>query len=170
MNAGELSGAGLWYLPVEHDGNQNFSPEEVEAVHALVQRLTASGTTWIDAKGNEKAADARRHPHRRALQRAGLRDRRADPGARVGTVDRFQGQEAAVVICSMATSTADDAPRGMGFLYSRNRLNVATSRARCAVIMVASSALFTPGCQTPGQMKLANAWCRFAELARRAHR
>ena len=87
------------------------------------------------------------------------------PGARVGTVDRFQGQEAPVVICSMATSTAEDAPRGMEFLYSRNRLNVATSRARCAVIMVASPALFTPGCQTPRQMKLANAWCRFKELS-----
>jgi predicted RecB family nuclease len=168
-NAGDFSGAGLWYLPVEHDGNQNFAPEEVDAVQALVNRLTTSGTTWIDAKGNEKALTLDDilivAPYNAQVYAIAERI----PGARVGTVDRFQGQEAAVVICSMATSTADDAPRGMGFLYSRNRLNVATSRARCAVIMVASPALFTPGCQTPGQMKLANAWCRFAELAE-AHR
>ena len=169
VNVGDLSGAGLWYLPVEHDGNQNLSPEEVEAVQTLVRRLTTSGTTWIDAKGNEKALTLDDilivAPYNAQVYAIAERI----PGARVGTVDRFQGQEAAVVICSMATSTADDAPRGMGFLYSRNRLNVATSRARCAVIMVASPALFTPGCQTPGQMKLANAWCRFAELATTRH-
>ena len=78
-----------------------------------------------------------------------------------GTVDMFQGQEAAVVIYSLASSRAEDAPRGMEFLYSLNRLNVATSRARCVVIVVASSALFEPDCQTPRQMRLANALCRY---------
>lgn len=84
----------------------------------------------------------------------------------VGTVDKFQGQEAPVVICSMATSRPEDAPRGMDFLYSPNRLNVATSRAQCAAIVVASPLLFEPECRSPGQMKLANAFCRFREMAR----
>jgi superfamily I DNA and/or RNA helicase len=88
------------------------------------------------------------------------------PGARAGTVDRFQGQQAPVVICSMTTSSAEDAPRGMEFLYSLNRLNVATSRARCAVIVVASPRLFEPDCQSPQQIRLANAFCRYLELAR----
>jgi uncharacterized protein len=87
------------------------------------------------------------------------------PGARVGTVDRFQGQEAPVVIYSMTTSSPEDAPRGMEFLYSRNRLNVATSRARCAAILVANPRMFEPDCQTPRQMRLANAFCRYLELA-----
>ena len=86
-------------------------------------------------------------------------------GVRVGTVDKFQGQEAPVVIYSMATSRPEDAPRGMEFLYSLNRLNVATSRARCAAILVASPLLFEPECRTPRQMKLANALCRYRELA-----
>ncbi|MBA2558140.1 MAG: hypothetical protein H0V12_12490, partial [Chloroflexi bacterium] len=83
----------------------------------------------------------------------------------IGTVDRFQGQEAAAVIYSATTSSPQDAPRGMEFLYSLNRLNVATSRARCAVFLMASPRLFEPGCQTPRQMRLANALCRYAELA-----
>jgi uncharacterized protein len=65
----------------------------------------------------------------------------------------------------MTTSQAEDAPRGMEFLYNLNRLNVATSRARCAVILVASPALFEPECRTPRQMQLANALCRYRELA-----
>lgn len=84
----------------------------------------------------------------------------------MGTVDKFQGQEAPVVIFSMATSTPDEAPRGMEFLYSLNRLNVATSRARCMCILVASPRLFEPECRTPRQMQLANAFCRYLEMAR----
>ena len=87
-------------------------------------------------------------------------------GVPVGTVDRFQGQTCAAVIYSMATSRPEDAPRGMEFLYSLNRLNVATSRARCAAFIVASPALVGPHCRTPRQMHLANGLCRFVELAR----
>ena len=83
----------------------------------------------------------------------------------MGTVDKFQGQEAPVVIYSMATSRPEDAPRGMEFLFSLNRLNVATSRAKCLAIIVASPFLFEPACQSPRQMKLANALCRFREMA-----
>jgi uncharacterized protein len=73
-------------------------------------------------------------------------------GARVGTVDKFQGQEAPVVIYSMTTSSREDAPRGMEFLYSLNRLNVATSRAKCACILVANPAVLAPDCRSPRQM------------------
>ena len=87
------------------------------------------------------------------------------PAFRIGTVDRFQGQQAPVVITSMASSSAEDAPRGMAFLYSPNRLNVATSRAKCLSILVAKPRLFEPDCRTPAQMKLANAMCRYREMA-----
>ena len=87
------------------------------------------------------------------------------PGAHVGTVDKFQGQEAPIAIYSTATSSRADAPRGMEFLYSLNRLNVATSRAKCICIVVCSPDLFEADCRTPRQMQLANAFCRFIELA-----
>ncbi|MFL5650892.1 MAG: AAA domain-containing protein, partial [Chloroflexota bacterium] len=93
--------------------------------------------------------------------------RRLPLEARVGTVDKFQGQEAPVSIYSMTTSTPELAPRGMTFLYSRHRLNVATSRARCVAVVVASPALFRVSARTPEQMRLANAFCRFDELAHR---
>ncbi|PYU22829.1 MAG: hypothetical protein DMG32_17380 [Acidobacteria bacterium] len=88
------------------------------------------------------------------------------PKMRIGTVGKFQGQEAPVVIYSLTTSSPEDAPRGMEFLYSLNRLNVATSRAMSNVILVGSPRLFEPECRTPRQMQLANAFCRFAEMAR----
>ena len=81
-------------------------------------------------------------------------------GFRVGTVDKFQGQEAPAVIYSMATSSADEAPRGLDFLYDPHRLNVATSRARALAIIVASPDLIRVSCRTPHQMVLANALCR----------
>jgi superfamily I DNA and/or RNA helicase len=87
------------------------------------------------------------------------------PGAKVGTVDKFQGQEAPIVIYSVTTSSHADAPRGMEFLYSANRLNIATSRAKCVCIMVASPRVFEAECRTPGQMQLANAFCRYLEMA-----
>lgn len=87
-------------------------------------------------------------------------------GARVGTVDKFQGQEAPVVIYSLTTSTPEDAPRGMEFLYSLNRFNVATSRAMTAVIVVGSPKLFEPECKSPRQMLLANAFCAYLEKAK----
>jgi hypothetical protein len=84
-------------------------------------------------------------------------------GAHVGTVDKFQRHEAPVIFCSIATSTAADAPRGMEFLYSSNRLNVAISRARSIAVLVASPALFEMECKSPRQMMLANAFRRCLE-------
>ncbi|MGO6828868.1 AAA domain-containing protein [Rhizobium ruizarguesonis] len=87
------------------------------------------------------------------------------PTARVGTVDKFQGQEAPLAIYSTATSSYADAPRGMEFLYSANRFNVAISRAKCLAILVGSPEIFEPECKTPRQMQLANAFCRYLELS-----
>jgi len=81
-------------------------------------------------------------------------------GFRVGTVDKFRCREALVVIYSMATSSADEAPRGLEFLYDRHRLNVATSRARAMAIIVVSPDLIRVPCGTPHQMTLANAICQ----------
>ena len=90
------------------------------------------------------------------------------PGFRIGTVDKFQGQEAPISIYSMATSSSDEAPHGMEFLYSLNRLNVATSRARCLALVVASPNLLRVRCRTPRQMRLANALARLVEIATEA--
>ena len=102
-------------------------------------RLLTPGSQWVDKHGavqGLRPADLRIvSPYNAQVSR--LAERFADRGVRVGTVDKFQGQEAPVVIYSMATSRPEDAPRGMEFLYSLNRLNVATSRARCAAIIVA---------------------------------
>jgi uncharacterized protein len=87
------------------------------------------------------------------------------PQAQVGTVDKFQGQEGPVVIYSLTTSSPEDAPRGVEFLYSLNRLNVATSRAKAMVIVVGSPRLLEPECRSPRQMRLANALCRYVEMA-----
>jgi uncharacterized protein len=77
----------------------------------------------------------------------------------VGTVDKFQGQEAGVVFFSMATSSGAEIPRGVEFLYSRNRLNVAVSRAQCLAVLVASPELMSIKCRTVEQMRLVNALC-----------
>lgn len=164
---GEFDGAGLWWVPVEHDGNQNYSPEEVDTVARLVDQFLAPGAMWVDEDGASKpltAADVLVvSPFNAQVNR--LSERLAGRDVRVGTVDKFQGQEAPIVIYSMATSRPEDAPRGMEFLYSLNRLNVATSRARCAAIVVASPQLCEPVCRTPRQMLLANALCRYREFA-----
>jgi uncharacterized protein len=87
------------------------------------------------------------------------------PGCAAGTVDRFQGQEAPVVIYSLATSSPDDMPRQMEFLYSLNRLNVAMSRARGLSVLVCSPAIMRVRARKPSQMRLANAFCRLVEMA-----
>jgi uncharacterized protein len=165
---GPFPGAGLWYVPVEHAGNQSSSPEEAERVGEIVEGLLGGGVEWIDAKGTRHAVGPKHvlivAPYNAQVAAIGRRL----PRTKVGTVDKFQGQEAPIVIYSMATSSPADAPRGMEFLYSLNRLNVATSRARGACILVASPRLFEPECRTPQQMRLANALCRYRELAREA--
>jgi uncharacterized protein len=144
-------GTGLRYLEVEHTGCKQESPEEVAAVRGKVERLRAAGVTDVMVVSPYNA------------QVNALAE--ALPGVRVGTVDKFQGQEADVVLYSMASSTGEDVPRGLEFLLSRNRLNVAISRARCLAYLVASPRLLEVNARSIPQMRLANALCRFVELA-----
>jgi predicted RecB family nuclease len=169
-NCNELERSGLWYIDVNHDGNRNSSPEEIDVVADLVDRLLNAKASWTDRDGNSRTLTSSDilivAPYNAHVSR--LIERLELTGIRIGTVDKFQGQEAPIVIYSAATSRPEDAPRGMEFLYSPNRLNVATSRAQCAAVLIASPLLFEPECKTPRQMKLANAFCRYREMATRA--
>lgn len=160
----ELSGTGLRWLPVAHAGNRSASEQEARRVATLVVRL--AGRRWVDRDGVESTltgADilvvAPYNAHVAALRRH-LPDEVA-----VGTVDRFQGQEAAVVIYSMATSLAEDVPRGLDFLYSRNRMNVAVSRAHCMAILVCSPELLHVFCTRASTVPLVNALCAYVQRA-----
>jgi predicted RecB family nuclease len=165
ISKGVIQGSGLRLLPVAHNGNQSSSPEEAERICNLVQTLLDDKSEWVNVKGETKPLSLTDiliiAPYN--AQVFELQERL--PGARIGTVDKFQGQEAPIVIYSLTTSTQSDAPHGMEFLYSLNRLNVATSRARCLCLLVASPDLFEPECRTPRQIQLANAFCRYRELA-----
>jgi hypothetical protein len=161
-----LTGTGIRLVGVAHRGNSNDSPEEADAVAGLVGRLLDGGSSWTDVDGES---------HPLGLDdilvitpynaQVGQIERRLPAAARVGTVDKFQGQQAPISIYSMATSSAAEAPRGMEFLYSLNRLNVATSRARCLAVLVASPELLRVRARTPRQMRLANALARLVEFA-----
>jgi len=166
----DFVGSGLILQTVEHSGNLNSSQEEVSVVQSIVEQLLNGKHQWAQYVNGVPTLqtlslvdilvvapfNAQVHALRESLPEAAL----------VGTVDKFQGKEAPVVIYSMTSSSAEDAPRGISFLYSRNRLNVATSRAKCLVILVCSPSILTLYCKTPDQMRLANGLCRFRELAR----
>jgi uncharacterized protein len=166
----QFSGAGFWLVTVGHAGNRSASDEEAAEVARIVSLLLAPGSLWVDEHGVESQMtpsdirivapfNAQVHRINEAIGGRGF-----SPGdVPVGTVDKFQGQQAPVVIYSMATSRPEDAPRGLEFLYSLNRLNVATSRAQCACIVVCSPRLFEPECRTPRQMQLANGLARYRE-------
>jgi uncharacterized protein len=164
---GPISGSGLYFLPIEHTGNQNCSPEEARGVANLVKSILADNATWLDREGRENPVTVEDIIIITPYNAQVFEIRQCVPGARVGTVDMFQGQQAAIAIYSTATSSYADAPRGMEFLYSLNRLNVATSRAKCASILVASPQIFEAECRTPRQIQLANAFCRYLEMANR---
>ena len=147
-------GTGLRYVPVDHDGRRQESPEEVAAVASIVRELAAAGVA-----AGEIMVVAPYNAQVNALADA------LPNAVRVGTVDKFQGQEADVVIYSLASSSGEDVPRGLEFLLSRHRTNVAISRARCLAYLVASPRLLEVNTRTIEQMRLANALCRFVEIA-----
>lgn len=164
VTATGIAPSGLAFLAVPHDGNITESTEEVTAIADLIDRLC--GGTYI-IRGASAADLTPSHvlvvsPYNRQVH---LLSDALPHGARAGTVDKFQGQEAPVVIFSMATSDGEEAPRGLDFLLNRNRLNVAISRAKCLAILVASPALLDVRCSTIEQMRLANAICAFVEQA-----
>jgi len=142
-------------------------PLEFDVVARIVDELTRPGVTWTRSQGEAEPLETRHilvvAPYN---ARVGALIDRLPRDVHTGTVDRVQSHEAPVVIYSMASSSAEEAPCGMGFLYSPNRLNVATSRARCACILVAALRLTEPDCRTPEQMRWANGLCMVREMAR----
>jgi superfamily I DNA and/or RNA helicase len=141
--AGPVSGADLYFLPIAHSGNQNCSPEEALAIGDLVKAIIGRNSSWIDRERNERPITLDDiliiTPYNAQVFEI---QQHLSAAARIGTVDKFQGQEAPIAIYSTATSSHADAPRGMEFLYSLNRLNVATSRAKCISILVGSPHIF----------------------------
>jgi predicted RecB family nuclease len=161
---GELTGTGIRYVPIAHEGNTRESPEEVEAIKGMVDELLKGQYVQTDGssgplKPEEIMVVAPYNAQVRRLREA------LPAGVKVGTVDKFQGQEAAVCFFSMATSSGEEIPRNLEFLFSRNRLNVAVSRARCLAVLVCSPALLEIRCRSAEQMRLLNALCLFVEMA-----
>ncbi len=148
-------GTGLRWLPVEHDACRQESRAEAERVREEVELLRTAGV------GAEEIMVVAPYNAQVNLLRDLL-----PPEVPVGTVDKFQGQEARVVLYSLASSSGEEVPRNLEFLLSRNRLNVAISRAQCLAYLVCSPRLLEVNCRTIEQMRLANALCRFVELAR----
>lgn len=160
-----VGGAGIRYVPVPHSGNTNCSPEEAVVIAKLVEDMLESGASWTDRENVIQPLELSDILIIAPYNAQVMEIQRRIPEANVGTVDKFQGREKPVAIYSLTTSSHADAPRGMEFLYSLNRLNVATSRARCVSILVGSPDVFEAECRTPRQMQLANAFCRYLEMA-----
>jgi superfamily I DNA and/or RNA helicase len=168
VDAPTLPANGLCFIPVEHVGNTRASVEEAQRIVACVQSLLGSPVSVGNRAPRAMTPEdilvvspynAQRTLLRQTLTEAGLE------AVRVGTVDKFQGQEAPVVLYSMATSSGDDLPRDMEFLFERNRFNVALSRAQVLSVLVCSPRLLDVRCSTPEQMRLVNLLCAFAEKA-----
>jgi uncharacterized protein len=155
---GILAATGLRFVPVLHSDNTQKSSEEAMELERAYRALI--GQEWVNQNGEKSRLDAKDilvvSPYNMQVN---LLKQRLGASARVGTVDKFQGQEAAVVLVSMASSSADDAPRGIDFLFSRNRLNVALSRARCLSVVFCSPALLDIVCTGLERMKLVNTVC-----------
>ena len=168
---GRLTGTGVRWVPVVHAGNRNSSTEEAEMVRGLYREFLRG--RWTDASRSttrltpDQILVVAPYNAQVDLLTEWLQDDADAAGGtlKIGTVDKIQGQQAAVVIYSMATSSQDELPRTLEFLYSLNRLNVATSRGRCMAVLVCSPDLLRVRVHTPFQMRLANALCRFVEIA-----
>lgn len=152
---------GIRMVPMSHEGCRQSSTEEAQFTAALIQRLL--GTEFVDRRGQRGTIGLENilvvAPFN--LQVNTLKDA-LPQGTRVGTVDKFQGQEAEVVIVSMTTSSPDDLPRHIDFFYSKNRLNVAVSRARTLAIVLANPRLLELDATTVEHLKLVNtlAWLK----------
>ncbi|MGE0262165.1 MAG: TM0106 family RecB-like putative nuclease, partial [Candidatus Obscuribacterales bacterium] len=151
---------GIVYYPVEHEGNSQDSPEEADAIELILNDLMT-----LTLRTEQAEAPLRKEdilivaPFNMQVRRLSKRF----PGFRIGTVDKFQGQEAPVVIVSMCASSVEDAPRGMEFIFSKNRLNVAISRAQLLSIVVGSPGLARARCRRIEQMELLNLYCRIMQ-------
>jgi predicted RecB family nuclease len=160
----EVPPTGIRFVPVAHEGCTQSSLEEADRVHDLYLQLLASTIEDGECAGRLLTAEDILVVSPYNLQ-VNLLQQVLPDGARVGTVDKFQGQEAVAVIVSMATSSAEELPRDIEFLFSKNRLNVAISRAQCLAYVVASPQLLSVRCNTPEQMALVNLLCWVAEYS-----
>ena len=162
VSAPGLSCAGTFRVPVGHDGRSQESSEEIAAVAATIERLL--GGTWTDRHGEIRPLHESDiivvAPYNAQVN--ALSD--ALPGIRIGTVDKFQGQEAPVALVSMTASSAEETSRGLDFLLSRERLNVAISRGKGLSMVFASPRLLQTNCTTVEQMRLVNALCALPEM------
>ena len=153
-------------IEVTHEGCSQRSDEEARLIGEIYSSLL--GQQYVDSDGKQHAMGLANilvvAPYNMQVN---LLKTTLPEGARVGTVDKFQGQEAEAVIVSMATSSEEEMPRNVEFLFSKNRLNVAISRARCLTLVVASPALLTVSCKTPEQMALVNTLCWVRSYTRR---
>ena len=149
----ELRPAGLVSVEVDHQGCTQSSVAEAEVVAKLVDVLLKQNARRADGTISSLAVEDILVVAPFNMQ-VNLLKQRLPSGARVGTVDKFQGQEAAVVIVSMTTSRGDEAPRGTEFLFNRNRFNVAISRAQCLAVIVR------------GRELLEGTWGRIEDLRR----
>ncbi|MDX2381470.1 MAG: C-terminal helicase domain-containing protein, partial [Acidimicrobiia bacterium] len=162
---------GLRWLRAEHRGCSTESPEEAAIVVAKVEELL--GQDWTDQHGVTRPLTVKDfmvvapyNDQRRCIETA-LRANPATRGVEVGTVDKFQGQEAAVVLFSMTTSSSEFMPRTADFLFSKNRLNVAISRARCLAYLVCTDDLLDTRARDVEEMALISALCSLVEHAMR---
>jgi len=161
---GRLTGTGIRYVPVVHEGNTRESPEEARSIAGLIDDLLRGQYFQTDGTSGPLAPEDIMVVAPYNAQVRCLREHLPD-GIKVGTVDKFQGQEAAVCFFSMATSSGEEIPRHLEFLFSRNRLNVAISRARCLAVLVCNPELLHIRCKNAEQMRLLNALCFFVEMA-----
>lgn len=155
---------GAFWVPVPHEGNAQIATEEVEAIRAAVADLLKG--TWTDKDGITRPMRAGDiivvAPYN--AQMNALCDALPD-AIRVGTVDKFQGQEAPVCLVSMTASSAEETSRGMEFLFSLNRSNVAVSRAKGLALVFGAPRLREAKCETVEQMLLVNALCALPDLS-----
>jgi uncharacterized protein len=159
-----LKRTGIRFLPVRHDGCKQRSDAEAAVVKDLVDSLLRQA--YIDRQGKRRPMTLENilvvAPYNVQVN---LLKTLLPEGARVGTIDKFQGQEAEAVIVSMTTSSGEYLPRNIEFLYDKNRLNVAVSRAKCLAVVVASPELLHIRCNSPEQMELVNTLCWLREYA-----
>jgi uncharacterized protein len=157
-----LQPTGVVFWPMDHTGCGQKSPEEADEIERIYQSLLKQ--SWIDRSGKKRRITPDDilvvAPYNLQVN---LLKRVLPDTARVGTVDKFQGQEAAVSLISMTTSSEADLPRHLEFLFSKNRLNVAISRARCLSVVVANPKLLDTRCRTPAEIALVNTLCWAAE-------
>jgi len=156
--------SGIIFCGVEHDGNVQQSDEEVEQVVAIYHELLGRSYTTKDGSIKPLALNdflfiAPYNAQVRALQSALPAD------ARVGSVDKFQGQEAPVCILSLCSSYGEYGSRGLAFILDRNRLNVAISRAQCLAVVVADPRIAGTPASSLDEMKLINLFCKLTAPA-----